>query len=512
MKKHISLLSVVAAVGLSSSFCNGAEDIRCTTYKCFEELEKRNHGKSYTAYKLGEDNYQIVFDTEKTEQKIVAMPVKSLEVKATTSPNQPIKKRKLITNEEKTKVVQTYTKALNLYKQKQYELAYKDFNALFEQSLNDANVNFYLGRSAFELKKYNEAVLAFERVLFENPDASRVKFEIAKTFMMLKQFKDAKKYFDEIKNDEKLPEAVKKQVEVYLAIIDKNTQKSFLNGVLLVGINYDSNIDSVSDDSVLPFNPADKVSDWAHQEVLLLNHKYILSETQTIKNDFMGFAKTMRHSINSSKDIKLLSYSPALSVNYRNGLTIDYGLYGDSLWINDENTLRTYALVPKFTYTKNKNLIYDGYLKQQYKHNQKSADVLKDTHLSELNLGLKYIINPNFNFGWSLTSAFERKDKGSDTTLSKDSHQVKFTSSYLLNKNFSIAPTVSFKATRYKDIDATFFKKIENDEYKLALSGTYIYSPQWIFQLNGDYTRQKSNVLDKEYDKQTYTFNIIRPF
>ena len=59
--------------------------------------------------------------------------------------------------------------AVDLYSAGKFAEAYKIFNALFALKGDDARVNFYLGRCATELKLYDEALEAFERVLMVEP-------------------------------------------------------------------------------------------------------------------------------------------------------------------------------------------------------------------------------------------------------------------------------------------------------------------------------------------------------
>ncbi|MEA3512770.1 MAG: tetratricopeptide repeat protein [Campylobacterota bacterium] len=534
----------------------------CTSYSCFVELEEKMKDQKYSVeYKDGKyDIFLVNIESEDeleqvkkkfvkvfpkienkkpkvfTKQYIEKIEKKKEEIeKKKKEKEQPkeqnrIEKKELSSEEKNKIIIEKYTKALTHYKQKQYQSSYDQFNQLFANNLNDVNINFYLGRSAYELKKYNEAVLAFDRVLFENPDAARVNLEIARAYMKLNQLKDAKVYFEKTLEDPKVPKQIQEAVKKFLIVIDNNTQKHFLNGVLLLGFNYDSNVNTSSthdfftDDPILDIlenmgvedptssNNTKKDGTAAHQEVVMLNHKYIYSEKTNIKNGLMAFAKNMFEDKYKSKNIKMFSYTPSLSVTYENGLSVDYAIFTDSLYIDEESILKTYGIMPKVNFPYSKNLIYTGYLKYQIKKNQKSTDKEKDSTYTELNGGIKYVVNKKVTTQATMVLGYEKKDDGARVDVDKNTKNLKLNTTYMFNKNISLAPSFSYKNTQYQDKDTQYQKQIKNNEYKLGLVNTFIYSPKWIYQLSGDQTKQTSNVMKNEYEKYTVTFNIIRTF
>lgn len=406
-------------------------------------------------------------------------------------------------------ITEKYTKALTLYKQKKYQESYELFNSLFENNLDNVNINFYLGRSAFELKKYHDSIIAFERILFSNPESTRTKLELGRAFFMSKQYNESKKYFNEVLQDDKLPAEVRVTINKFLAVIDNAKKKNFLNGVILVGLNYDSNINNQSD--TYQNTGASGLTDWAHQEVLILNHKYILNDKSTIKNDFMLFSKSMKDRTNKEKDVQLFSYTPSYSINYGNGLTLDYGIFADSLWLGGSTSIKSFGILPKYTYAKDKNMIFTGQVKYQKKNN---VDKTKDSKYFEVTNSVKYIYNTKVTLGSSFIYAKEAEEDVSRDDINKDSYNFKVNSTYLLNPKFSLASTFSYKYSKYKDIQQATNPNTYrvDDEYKLNLVGTYIYSPKWLFQINTDYTKNDSTYSQNIYKKHTFTFNIIRPF
>ncbi len=421
----------------------------------------------------------------------------------------------------KNELLVKYSDALKLYKLKEYQKSYTLFNQLFQIQLDNANINFYLGRSAFELKKYHEAIIAYEQILFNEPESLRTKFELAKTYFMYQKFEESKYYFQELYKDDKTPTHVKESIDEYLAIIDTKIQKHFLNGIFLVGLNYDSNVNSRSNYDLynipnLP-NPAvnsvDDESDLFHEEVILLNHRYNKNDTMIFKNDFVFYSKTMNNHKNSAQDIDMVSYNPMLHYTYNDGLFVDYSIFIDALWIDDKSNLNTYGLMPKFTYTIDKNTITKGYFKYQIKKNKLDDTKINDSTYFEINNDWQFVSKIGTPYGVSFVYSNEQQDnKQVNNTIDKKSFNISANSTYIFNNSLSLLSTLSYKYTKYDQNDIFYLKKRTDDEYKLTLMGTYIYSQNWLLQFGTNYTDNHSNLQPNVYDKYTFKLNIIRTF
>ena len=68
-----------------------------------------------------------------------------------------------------------YSKALKAFKNKNYDKSFKEFNLLFQNNLDNILINYYLGRSAYELGKYEFAISAYDRILIQEPNNSKVR-------------------------------------------------------------------------------------------------------------------------------------------------------------------------------------------------------------------------------------------------------------------------------------------------------------------------------------------------
>ncbi len=410
---------------------------------------------------------------------------------------------------KKQQILDKYTVALKAYKDKNYKQSYNLLNELFLQNLNNVNINFYLARSSYELKKYHEAIIAYERVLFEKPNDIKTQFELARTHLANRSYGESKQLFLKLYNNKNLQKSTKNTIIKYLSFIDKKIKKNFFNGVAIVGLNYDSNINNTPiPHSFDTFNlSTKKTGDWALQFVGMLNHKYKYKDNILVKNDFMAFLKKMQD--NSSKDISMFSYTPTINYKYTDKLNLDYFLFIDTLYIDHKSTQNSYGFGLKTYLNINKKLFSISSLKYQNKQSKISLD--QDSTYIELSQSLKYLKRYSFDFLY----ASERKNQGNVATIDKDIFNFKVSNRYKILPKLMVTPTLSYKKTNYKDnilfTNLTMDKRVDN-EYKFTINSTYLYNKQWIYQFNADYTKNNSNNLANRYNKNTITFNIIRPF
>ncbi|HPI94047.1 MAG TPA: tetratricopeptide repeat protein [Deltaproteobacteria bacterium] len=131
-----------------------------------------------------------------------------------------------------------------------YPFAYQILTDLFREDPANADVNFSLGRAAFETGRYEEAVMAFERVLLARPDAMRVKLETARCYYKLGALDTAEGYFREVLAAGP-PEQVKKNIGVYLDAIEASRREHFFQGAVSSGVEWDDNVNVAPSSSLI---------------------------------------------------------------------------------------------------------------------------------------------------------------------------------------------------------------------------------------------------------------------
>ncbi len=412
------------------------------------------------------------------------------------------------------------TAAYKVFKDKNYELAYKLYYKLFLNDLDNSTINFYLGRSAFELRQYDNALMAYERIMIKEP-TTRVKLEIARCHFMQGSYYKSKQIFESIQKD-KHPKGVAKNIDNYLKRIDKKIANNTFGGMFIIGAHYDSNINNraTSDNFYIPLyenidggifeNSTEDVSSASHQEILIFNHKYKLNYKTRIKNDLMFFNKDVTKYDN--KDVKFISYVPALSYKHSNNLSIDYGFFIDRLWYGSDIYLDSYGILPKATYKYSKDLTINSFLKYQVKTNKLVENKLKDSKYLQFNLSANQAISSLSTFTPALVIEQERKDEGNLTNVDYNLVGLDLSLNYKYSQQINIIPKISYKNKKYKDIDPFYLVKQKNDEYTYSLTGIYMFNLGWVAQGIINYSDIDSNIISSKYEKYTVGINFIKPF
>jgi tetratricopeptide (TPR) repeat protein len=160
--------------------------------------------------------------------------------------------------------------------------AYNLFLQAFKADPVNPNINFYLGRAAFESGNYEMALMAFERILIAQPESVRIKLEMARTFHRLGLRDSARQYFKDVLAASP-PDAVRRNIEVFLADIAMNERRHFFSGQIAAAVDWDDNVfaapandvvDTTIGEVVLQGNGAKPTSDFIYNTTAVLNHKY----------------------------------------------------------------------------------------------------------------------------------------------------------------------------------------------------------------------------------------------
>ncbi|NOQ29907.1 MAG: tetratricopeptide repeat protein [Helicobacteraceae bacterium] len=421
----------------------------------------------------------------------------------------------------KTSTKDDYTEAKKLYKDKHYQKAYDSFYTLFENNLQDPNINFYLGQSAYQLKEYESAISAYERVLAVNDDSMRTKLELAKCYYELKDYKKAQTIFLEtIKGN--LPVNVEQNVNMYLQAINDNTKRNFFTGSLVVGINYDTNlynratddiftipglINSVTNQPIQVSNTTQNKGGFANQQALSLGHLYRMNETMNIKNDVILFNKAFdKH---HAKDIQLFQYSPALSVTHHARLMIDYAVLYNKIWLKGMPLMSNMGIYPKLTYIYSTDIILSSAFKYQKKLN--FAELSKDSNskTSLLEGTISHIYSQQTMISLYAQLYRERKLQGNLTNVDNDMMQLSLSMAYKHSNVLSVTPKVLWMKKKFIEEDALYLKVQDDNEYQFLLNSMYTYKKNILFNADYMYTNHKSNIPSWEFDKHSITANVI---
>jgi hypothetical protein len=167
--------------------------------------------------------------------------------------------------------------AIKDYEEKRYENAYNTLSRLSFLSMKSSaeereQIDFYLGRTAFELGRYSEAMFAFERVLIERPDHLRSRLELGRTLYMLRELESAEIELKTIisEHQDSLPEEVVLNVSTILMDIELQKMRYVHKFDLSLSLEsgYDTNVGANPTDAVMDNYLGESSSNYSYDGVV----------------------------------------------------------------------------------------------------------------------------------------------------------------------------------------------------------------------------------------------------
>lgn len=135
---------------------------------------------------------------------------------------------------------------------RQYNEAYILSQQLLDENEGDPNFDFLYGLAALETGHANEAVFAFERLVYVYPDQQRVKLELARAFYESNNLAASRDMFNEVlvTNPE---EGVRRNIEAFLQAINERERNiaGRFSWFVNTNVGADSNINSATELGVI---------------------------------------------------------------------------------------------------------------------------------------------------------------------------------------------------------------------------------------------------------------------
>jgi tetratricopeptide (TPR) repeat protein len=409
-------------------------------------------------------------------------------------------------------IKEMYKDGIELYKNKDYQKSYDIFRKLFIKDFKNKNINFYLGLNSFELQKYDEALLAYERILIQDENALRVKLEYAKTLFAMKDFQNAKLKFLEIKQD-KIPTSVESNINHFLVLIDNQTQRLFVNGSVGFSLIYEDNVNSGTQISqyIIPkydvlADGTEPLEDFASQEVVTLSTMYDIADKGGfyLSNDFLAFGKQYKKYYD--KNILLFSTTP--KIGYRdNNYDVSFGLPMDRLEVEHEISTTSIAFQPMINYIFSQNFSAQSYLKYQKKFNQQEYDRDNDSTIKEFMLNLSYK-----TFSFSFVENSEDRIRGDRTDIDKDTRKFSLNYTYVIDTKNNFNLSYSLLNSWYDLEDDNFLSKRVDRVNSVSLSYNRRLSNDLSLTIGCARTDTDSNQAPFSNKKNSINFGITRSF
>lgn len=411
-----------------------------------------------------------------------------------------------------------YKEAVLDFKSLRYQEAYQKFDELFFNHLDNQNINFYLGRSAFEIHKYELSMSAFERILMVDPKNVRTRLELARVYFMMKMYESSEVEFLDILKNKELPKEVRDKINYYLYLIESTRKRSSLSTVVAIGFGYDSNTNSGSIEDTLNIAGTDlpnnnkPVSDNFNQALASVTHSYDFGKKGglILKNNIMALEKS--YLSQQDKNILFINYSPTLSYQGESS-TFDFSLGTDYLVYGQSPMVNSFFFSPKYTTMSKENWLTSYYYKQRFNRYSKKEMQNRNSTVYEGAYSISKSFKSETMFSTQALGQYERADSSAGDNI--DVNRIVGGANILLVQGLPLNSSIKFqtqlRATQYTQKNADNTKR--RDIYANAvLTYSYKMDSNMFIDLQYNYAKNYSNQDPYNYSKNivmsnfTYTF------
>ncbi len=407
--------------------------------------------------------------------------------------------------------------AITLIKSKKYTQAEIILSKLAQAYSQNEKINFYLGLSKFNLKKYEEAFVYYDRVLIKNPKNVRARLEMARVYVKLKNYKKAKEELEKALLLP-MPQIVRKNVNRYLKLVNDKERRYRLNGAFIVGIGYDDNINNNTYIETTPTtllgglilqNDTKKLKNMFHQEALTFNHIYFYNDKVIQKTNILFFQQIQQKY--SSKNIFLAQLTTGPSFKFKRSMFgLNFGI--DKLWYGSEDYMHDFLISANYKYLINKNSKLNIDLSYKNKNYTAYANNDRESTVKGLSLTYKRVLKKGKNISLSTSFQAERKKRGSRVDIDKDTKIISINYSQKIIKGINLKVGFRYKNESYKDYNPTFGKKRDDTGEIYSLSFDKKLSKDKVIALSLSHTHNHSNIGVYSYKKNRAIFTFIKSF
>ena len=413
-------------------------------------------------------------------------------------------------------------KAKKLFNKKQYQNAIDILEQLSQINPSNISINFYLGRSHYQIKNYEKAVSAFERIIIIDENHLRGRLELAQTYFMLGLNEEALKNFNIVlKNN--IPANVKTNIEKRVKSIKSKQINHMFYGFASIGFTYDNSINNTDDKTVyIPYQnlllPTTLIKyDDAYMTLTLSgNYLYKINNKITLQNKLSFIQQKYNDDdkrLNISggtgiekeekKKLELTSYSLYLSTINKDSM-FSFGADISNIDLADTGYMKTYGL--GINYQKKFFSSITGF--STLKYFKKEHDKLEDEHMNsktiQLMLGQMYPSTKYGNFNMLYLYTNEKNIKQLNGVMT--------TNNYPINTKLNANSTIYYNKMKEDNTDQTFNKRREDYTTTLSLGLSYDLSKTTSISSNLKYIKNSSNIELFSYDKNTIDFTIRKSF
>ena len=410
----------------------------------------------------------------------------------------------------------SYKDAMQSYNTKDFAKAYLMFEELSLKSPGNPELNFFLGRSALETKKYDEALTAFDRVLMINPSHTRTHMELARLYYETGQLELSQAELD-IALKEDLPQSVRDVAVAFKSRVNEQMKRHAFGGAFIFGMGYDNNANNDIGQREfivplfnIPLEGNEKVSDSNVFATFVLNHIYDFGERKGWSLDSSFVAYTKAYKEHNNNDISLLSFSVAPTwseYSYRLSFPVTY----DRIFLDHEGYLYNVSSGARATYMLSSiSMLEGGYTYRKSYHDEDKAQDSK-SHVISASYKRSFGDDPIL---LSINTNYIQTSEMNSGRTDVDSHGWGVGAEIAKRFRNGVKTSLGYtrKATNYDKFDPLFQEKREDSRHEYEFNLGYIWSESIMLNATFDYVKNSSNQDPFNYDKMTAITSAVISF
>lgn len=297
------------------------------------------------------------------------------------------------------------TEALTLLYDREYARALPIFREI-SGTVETMDVLFWTASAAAGAGEADAAVATYKRMLEIDPHLARVRLELATVYFGMGRYAEAKAELQRVQ-EEKPPEAVKRNIERLLAAIDERTRRLFTALRGSVGIQYDNNVSAGPDKEFItipqgggtigPLNDTQKsLADWVTVGSAFGSATYDFGERGGwMWNSSGSFYQSHNAKYYQFDYTQLRALTGPWLVGNKSVLKLPVG-YAKNLYEHDQ-LFDSYEFTPSYEYFLTPNFSLQGthsYIRETYIY----STVADDDRTGQDGVNRVWEINPNIYF------------------------------------------------------------------------------------------------------------------
>lgn len=409
-----------------------------------------------------------------------------------------------------------YENAKLNYNSGDFKTAYESFSRLGVEFFQNSEFNFLLGRSALEMKQYDDALVAFERVLMLNPLHTRTRLELARLYYETEQFELAQEELGVVLKDN-LPSNVREVAVAFKSRIDERLTKHHFSIALVMGAGYDDNAnnDIGRKEFIIPaynlsLSGREKESDTNLFATLVINHVYDMGDRGdwSLENSFVAYSKFNMDF--DQNDLLLFSFNTAPTwsqQSYKVALPLGY----DRIYLDGKGYTYNLSGGVRGTYLVDRtSQLEGGYIHKKGYYDEDSAQDVKNNTLFA---SYKKAFGDDPILFSLIASHYDNKEVNAGRTdVSSSAWSCRAELSKTFKNSFRTSFSYTATTTDFDDVDMLYGTKRSDDRDEYELGFGYTLRKNLSLATTATYAKNSSNHDPFNYDKVTAMVNAILSF